>query len=159
MKKFKSLKRSRRDEDEAPSEDDDIPKSTTKTSKKTKTAGEGESGKDAEGNPFWTLSNTRRVGLSEFKGRTFVNIREYYTDAAGDLKPGKKGISLPLEQYSALLAAVPAINTHLREQGHDLSDVPSGPPIAPRSESPTKEKKQKPKKANIEATSDEDESN
>ena len=36
------------------------------------------------------LSATRRVGISEFKGTTLINIREYYNDAAGDLKPGKK---------------------------------------------------------------------
>lgn len=35
------------------------------------------------------LSNNRRISTSVFKGKTYVNIREYYgTD--GDLKPGKK---------------------------------------------------------------------
>lgn len=36
------------------------------------------------------LSNNRRVNLSEFKGRLFVNIREYFNDQAGEPRPGKK---------------------------------------------------------------------
>jgi hypothetical protein len=65
-------------------------------------------GTDAEGNPFWQVSlprtlcfplqltvskigGTRRVTISKFKGTTFVNIREYYTDkTSGEAKPGKK---------------------------------------------------------------------
>jgi hypothetical protein len=35
------------------------------------------------------LSAKRRVTVSEFKGSTFVNIREYY-DADGEMRPGKK---------------------------------------------------------------------
>ena len=33
----------------------------------------------------------RFASVSEFKGKKLVNIREYYQDASGDLKPGKKG--------------------------------------------------------------------
>ena len=32
----------------------------------------------------------RYASVSEFRGKKYVNIREYY-DADGDLKPGKKG--------------------------------------------------------------------
>ena len=31
----------------------------------------------------------RRVGISKFKGKVLVNIREYYENN-GELKPGKK---------------------------------------------------------------------
>ena len=69
-------------------------------------------GKDAEGNPFWEvgqltalniryppargslmhlqIGKNRRIGSSQFKGATLVNIREYYTTPDGELKPGKK---------------------------------------------------------------------
>lgn len=36
------------------------------------------------------LSNKRRVVVSKFKGSMFVNIREFYEDNSGDMKPGKK---------------------------------------------------------------------
>jgi hypothetical protein len=38
--------------------------------------------------------------VREFKGRCFIDIREYYIDKATmDTRPGKKGISLSPEQY------------------------------------------------------------
>lgn len=38
-----------------------------------------------------------------FKGKTFVDIREYYTDkASGQEKPGKKGISLQMDDWNTL---------------------------------------------------------
>lgn len=45
--------------------------------------------KDPEGNTYWELSRTRRVTVTNFKGKTFVNVREYYERDGKDL-PGKK---------------------------------------------------------------------
>ncbi|KAK7750894.1 hypothetical protein SLS62_007157 [Diatrype stigma] len=174
MVRTKFSKRLRDEEEDVASEEDTKP--TKKTTKKTKTAaapapvGNGKSAKDADGNEYWALSNTRRVNISEFKGKVLVNIREYYTDAAGDLKPGKKGISLPLEQYNALLKSIPSINAQLNEHGHETAEIPSSAesPTAGRPSSSSSDKdgkkdgkkqkaKPKSKKSNIEATSDEDE--
>ncbi len=47
-------------------------------------------GTDAEGNPYWEVGSNRRIGVSQFKGATLVNIREYYTAPDGELRPGKK---------------------------------------------------------------------
>ena len=108
----------------------------------------------------------------------FVNLREYYEDkASGELKPGKKvgsriliskvgigeltflqGISLSIEQYQALLRAVPAINAALGTLGYSVSDLDSkdsAPPQILKKESTLKEKRPK-IKSNIEATSDEE---
>ncbi|KAI2776851.1 PC4-domain-containing protein [Daldinia loculata] len=168
MGRTKNLKRSRRDEDEDEdvSSDQEV-KSSSKSkskskSKSTKKAKTSDSGKDDEGNPFWSLGGTRRATISSFKGKTFVNIREYYTDASGDLKPGKKGITLSPEQYNKLLEAIPSINAELRDKGHTTPDLSGAPADAPDSPAKAKnEKKAKPQskktKANIEATSDEDE--
>ncbi|KAI1662672.1 PC4-domain-containing protein [Daldinia decipiens] len=166
MGRTKNLKRSRRDEDEDEdvSSDQEV-KSSSKSkskSKSTKKAKTSDAGKDDDGNPFWSLGGTRRATISSFKGKTFVNIREYYTDASGDLKPGKKGITLSPEQYNKLLEAIPSINAELRDKGHTTPDISGAPADAPDSPAKAKnEKKAKPKskktKANIEATSDEDE--
>ncbi|KAL8647363.1 MAG: hypothetical protein Q9226_006460 [Calogaya cf. arnoldii] len=63
---------------------------------------------------FWEISSNRRVNISEFKGQKMVNIREYYEDkSSGAMLPGKKGISLPLAQYSTLLTLLPSIEAAL----------------------------------------------
>ncbi|KAI1047910.1 hypothetical protein LB505_012544 [Fusarium chuoi] len=113
-------------------------------------------GKDDDGNPFWELSNKRRVGVSDFSKKTFVNIREYY-DKDGKSLPGKKGISLSIEQYNAFLKAVPQINAALRAKGlvveGDLADEPETA-LIPAAKA-KKERKKSPK-ANIETTSEEE---
>merc|ERR1712080_38424 len=40
-------------------------------------AGGGEE-TDADGNPMWDLGNNKKVCVRDFKGKTYVDIREYY---------------------------------------------------------------------------------
>ncbi|KAJ8872189.1 hypothetical protein PR048_025791 [Dryococelus australis] len=58
-------------------------------SKKTKSNTSAPKKQDDE-EPSWQLENKRYVKVREFRGRVFVDIREYY-EADGELKPGKKG--------------------------------------------------------------------
>ncbi|KAI9899994.1 hypothetical protein N3K66_004256 [Trichothecium roseum] len=136
--------------------DDSDEQPASRTTKKTK-GSTGSELKDDEGNPYWELSNKRRIGLSEFKKMSFINIREYY-EKDGKTLPGKKGISLSVEQYTALLKVVPAINAALKEKGfviEDLDDAVEEEPVVAKSKKNTA----KPKKSNIDATSDEDSEN
>ncbi|KAF5634902.1 transcriptional Coactivator p15 family [Fusarium tjaetaba] len=113
-------------------------------------------GKDDDGNPFWELSDKRRVGVSEFSKKTFVNIREYY-DKDGKTLPGKKGISLSIEQYNAFLKAVPQINAALRAKGLVVEgDVADEPDTALIPAAKAKKERKKSPKANIETTSEEE---
>ncbi|KAI0813175.1 transcriptional Coactivator p15-domain-containing protein [Xylaria sp. FL0064] len=145
-------------DEDAASNDEEVAQPSKKV--KTKTASEANPGKDDEGNSFWPLSATRRVVLQNFKGKNYVNLREYYTDPSGELRPGKKGIMLTLEQYNDFLTAIPAINAELQSKGHNVPDIFVNAPgaAAPTSstKSSSKEQKRK-KKMNIEATSDEEE--
>ncbi|KAI9639642.1 transcriptional Coactivator p15-domain-containing protein [Dioszegia hungarica] len=64
-----------------------------------------------EGKPYMNLSEYKRVTINEFKGAKLVDIREVYKDkASGDMKPGKKGISLTLGQWKVLKSNIDSID-------------------------------------------------
>jgi len=76
---------------------------------------------DDSGDAFWELSSgsTRRVTVNQFKGSWQVNIREYY-NRDGAMLPGKKGISMPVDQWAALVQALPQIEKVLKEAGQEV---------------------------------------
>ncbi|MBA7492567.1 hypothetical protein ES702_03117 [subsurface metagenome] len=76
---------------------------------------------DTEGNLYWDISKARRVTLSDFRGKKMVGIREYY-EKDGQMLPGKKGISMTLEQYGVLVSLLPGIEGELRKGG--ITEVP-----------------------------------
>ncbi|KAH0538468.1 hypothetical protein FGG08_004917 [Glutinoglossum americanum] len=88
-----------------------------KKSAKAKPAGSADI--DDNGDMFWEISNNRRVTISEFKGKRLVSIREYY-EKDGKHLPGKKGISMPMDQYSKLMSIVPEVETALKAQGEEV---------------------------------------
>ncbi|KIV96548.1 hypothetical protein PV10_00398 [Exophiala mesophila] len=74
---------------------------------------------DSDGNRYWEISKSRRVTVSEFKGKPLVNVREYYQKGEEWL-PGKKGISMSVEQYSALVDIMPQIEETLAKMGNQV---------------------------------------
>lgn len=62
----------------------------------------------------WSLGRTRFAKLTEFKGKWYVDIREFY-DAGGEMKPGKKGIMLQLDQWRKLAEAVDEIDAAIKK--------------------------------------------
>lgn len=92
-------------------------KSTTKSekpkpSKKQKkgkeiTTEDGEVKTNDEGEQYVDLGRNRRVTVNVFKGIPLIDIREYF---GKDQKPGKKGISLKLEEWQALKLNMDAID-------------------------------------------------
>ncbi|KAK5138028.1 hypothetical protein LTR08_005825 [Meristemomyces frigidus] len=84
--------------------------------------------KDDEGNEFWEashyarppdISGKRRVQISDFKGTTMVSIREFY-EKDGKTLPGKKGISLSVDQFAAVLDILPQIESVLGSKGIEV---------------------------------------
>ncbi|KXL50015.1 hypothetical protein M433DRAFT_436855 [Acidomyces richmondensis BFW] len=135
--------------------------------------------KDEEGCEYWQISGKRRVLLSEFRGATYVTVREYY-EANGEMRPGKKGISLSIDQYAAIIEIIPQIENVLKSKGilvprpnYEGKAATPQPDEEPKrregvkgdNEEKEEEKPQKSEnkldrfkmKANHEATSDEDE--
>jgi len=71
----------------------------------------------------------------------------------------EQGISLSVEQYKALLRFIPEINAQLRKEGESIEEATQQDAEDGEIEKPAvieKSKKPAAKKANIEATSDED---
>jgi hypothetical protein len=60
---------------------------TPPPSKKTKP---NTSGSKNDEEPSWLLEKNRFVKVREYRGKVYIDIREYY-ESDGDLKPGKKG--------------------------------------------------------------------
>jgi len=56
---------------------------------------------NADGEKYLDLGKKKRAVVRSFKGIPLLDIREYYGEE-GQEKPGKKGISLTLEQWMSL---------------------------------------------------------
>ncbi|KAL4903740.1 hypothetical protein BDW74DRAFT_38956 [Aspergillus multicolor] len=149
--------------------DDEPPRTKKSKANPSKIAGFGSprgnmtSKKDSNGDTYWEISKMRRVTISSFRGKAMVSIREYY-EKNGEELPGKKGISLPIDQFSALLTLLPGIEIALQEEGVAIprpnyanqgtnSDGDEGD-----DDSTDELSRARPTRKNIEATSDEDES-
>jgi hypothetical protein len=61
--------------------------------------------------------DTLRVSLSTFKGRMFVDIRLHYPDDNGELRPTKKGVTVPPELWDEIRAGVAAAELELQARG------------------------------------------
>ena len=58
--------------------------------KKPSTSSKSKKSEEDEG---WHLGNNRFVKVREFRGKIYVDIREFY-EKDGEMKPGKKGEDL-----------------------------------------------------------------
>merc|ERR1712111_195140 len=69
---------------------------------------------DTSGEPSWALGSMKFVKVREFKGKTYIDIREHYVDQKTmDTRPGKKGISLNCEQYQTLKSLLDEVDRNL----------------------------------------------
>ncbi|KAI4099198.1 MAG: hypothetical protein L6R37_006081 [Teloschistes peruensis] len=150
---------------------DSAPKAKkTKTAASTKAPVKSKGGQNNEDEEFWEITTNRRISITQYSGKHMINIREYYEDKnGGGLLPGKKGIALPIAQYSTLLTLLPDIEAALTAKGET---VPR-PDFTTLKDSTAKDTDQQDdkdskgkkenrksastKKKNFEATSDEDE--
>ncbi|GAB7341232.1 hypothetical protein MBLNU457_7511t2 [Dothideomycetes sp. NU457] len=130
------------------------------TSKKTKatsfTTTSNGAQVDAEGNAYWEISKNRRVAISEFKGKQLIMIREYY-EKNDEMLPGKKGISLTPEQFSALIEVLPQLETALQDKGISVTRPKYTSEPASKADSiDENEEAENETKKNHEATSEDD---
>jgi len=67
-----------------------------------------------EGDKYIDLGKKKRATVRTFKGNTLLDIREFY-GGNGDEKPGKKGISLTVDQWQALKQSTTIIDSLFAE--------------------------------------------
>merc|ERR1712025_387629 len=66
----------------------------------------------AEPEPTWNLSKDKLVRIRKFQGKVYVDIREYFMDKLSwEILPGKKGVSLSLDQYRNLKSILPQLDS------------------------------------------------
>ncbi|XP_063051309.1 SUB1 regulator of transcription b [Engraulis encrasicolus] len=63
---------------------------------------------------LFQIGKMRYVSVRDFKGKVLIDIREYWMDQAGEMKPGKKGISLNPEQWNQLKDQMSDIDDAIR---------------------------------------------
>ncbi|EGV97065.1 activated RNA polymerase II transcriptional coactivator p15 [Cricetulus griseus] len=67
-----------------------------------------------DGNIF-QIGKMRYISVRDFKGLILIDIREYWMDSEGEMKLGRKGISLNVEQWSQLKEQISDIDDAVRK--------------------------------------------
>eukprot|EP01035_Chromulina_nebulosa_P034839 gene34839-46796_t len=78
--------------------------------------------KTTDAESVFLLGRNRRLTVESFKGAVRIDIREYY-DSDGELKPGKKGISLRLSLWNTLKDKIQDINSCITADESLLVDL------------------------------------
>jgi len=81
--------------------------------KKAKSSGSGLAKKTDDGETYFQLGLKKRVTVREFRGKTYVDIREYY-EKDGKSLPGKKGVALAAGDYMLFKDLIPDIDNALK---------------------------------------------
>ncbi|KAM4709021.1 activated RNA polymerase II transcriptional coactivator p15 [Discoglossus pictus] len=87
------------------------PAKKQKTGESSKGGSSKQSSSNRDDNMF-QIGKMRYVSVRDFKGKVLIDIREFWMDQEGEMKPGKKGISLNPEQWN-----------QLKEQMSDIDDA------------------------------------
>ena len=58
-----------------------------------------------------------RLSVETFHGRKLINLRVFYKDDDGTMKPGKQGMALGVDRYKDLAGAILQVGEHLKANG------------------------------------------
>uniref|UniRef100_A0A3B3S151 Activated RNA polymerase II transcriptional coactivator p15 n=1 Tax=Paramormyrops kingsleyae TaxID=1676925 RepID=A0A3B3S151_9TELE len=85
------------------------PAKKQKSGESSRAGGPSKGGKSKDDNMF-QIGKMRYVSVRDFKGKVLIDIREYWMDQEGEMKPGRKGNcpvrhleKLPLWQESSVM--------------------------------------------------------
>lgn len=71
--------------------------------------------RNKDGEPFVDLSAKRRLTLRKWRSSLLIDLREFYAGSDGEDLPGKKGISLSLDQWNRLKESMGEVDRLIRE--------------------------------------------
>ncbi|XP_068231809.1 RNA polymerase II transcriptional coactivator [Palaemon carinicauda] len=95
--------------DSSDSDSDSGPDDVAPAPKKLKAGGESAAKTNDSGETYFDIDGLKRVTVREFKGRVYVDIREFY-EKDGKVLPGKKGISLSTSQWGKVKSLMDSID-------------------------------------------------
>ena len=72
------------------------------------------------------LGNRIHIRISEFRERDYLDIRNYYEDDAGEWKPTRKGIAIPVEFYAELMEGLTAAKDTITSRKKDTPKEEEG---------------------------------
>uniref|UniRef100_A0ACD5ZFR9 Uncharacterized protein n=2 Tax=Avena sativa TaxID=4498 RepID=A0ACD5ZFR9_AVESA len=75
---------------------------------------DGPSGGTDDGTVVAQISKNKRVSVTNWSGMPMVDVREFYVKDGKDL-PGRKGISLTMDQWKILRDNIKAIDDAIKE--------------------------------------------
>ena len=110
---------------------------------KSKSSGSSSNAPKLDDSKSFNLGKNIFVSISEFKGQVRVDIREYYFDDKGDLRPGKKGISLSMDEWNKIKSYLPKIEKAIKGIDDSESDNESDHKKKHNSDSDSDEKPKK----------------
>ncbi|KAK8719639.1 hypothetical protein OTU49_013893 [Cherax quadricarinatus] len=115
QKKEESKKRppsdsSESDSDSGPDDKKEPPAKMTKSDASSSSSRR----KNDSGETYFELDRNKRVTVREFKGRLFVDIREFY-EKDGKTLPGKKGISLTTSMWNKLKSLQEEVDEEIQQ--------------------------------------------
>ncbi|KAL4617502.1 activated RNA polymerase II transcriptional coactivator p15-like [Arapaima gigas] len=86
------------------------PAKKQKSGESSKAGGSSKASSSNNDDNLFQIGKMRYVSVRDFKGKVLIDIREYWMDQQGEMKPGKKGISLNPEQWNQLKEQIPEID-------------------------------------------------
>ena len=81
---------------------------------------------EGEGFSLGEKSN-RMVTVSAFMGKVKIYILQFYINGNGEIKPGKSGITLEIQEFYELVKLIPQIKMSIARYELKDSEIPSSP--------------------------------
>jgi Transcriptional Coactivator p15 (PC4) len=76
------------------------------------------------------LGNRIHIRISRFKDRDYLDIRNYYEDDAGEWKPTRKGIAVPVEFYDEVMESLAAAKAVIDKRAKEAPAAEKEEPAA-----------------------------
>ena len=72
-------------------------------------------------------NSNHMVTITPFMGKLKVRIRQFYINGNGEMKPGKNGITLEIEEFYELVKLIPQVKTSIEKYELKDTGIPSSP--------------------------------